>query len=129
LTQTTEWHESADADLESEIEGLEAAHITERDALVQEHQIAQAHAAEHTEEAQAIHMQQIEDTEKLRVELSQLQGKYAQSEQLRRQIEQEATALTVDAQSKQLEVDSLRTHWGPAAHIDIGARQVDGKPQ
>jgi hypothetical protein len=75
---------------------------------VQEHQIAQAHAAEHTEEAQAIHMQQIEDTEKLRVELSQLQGKYAQSGQLRRQIEQEATALTVDAQSKQIEVDSLR---------------------
>jgi hypothetical protein len=53
LTQTTEWHESAAADLESEIEGLKAAHITERDVLVQEHQTAQAQAAERREAAAA----------------------------------------------------------------------------
>ena len=60
LSQTTDWYESSQADLESEIKELKAEHATERDALMDEHQTAHAKAAAHAEAAQAAHAQQVD---------------------------------------------------------------------
>ena len=91
LSQTTDWYESTHADLESEIEALKAAHATERDMLMDEHQTAHAEAAERVETAQAAHAEQVEDAEKLRIQLadrlSELQSEHAHLEHQQAQME------------------------------------------